>query len=48
LSLRCTVEPEEAKDRLLGTYWTISKRQTEASVVLADERWFQNVTGRQG
>ncbi len=33
------VSPGE-KDRLLGTYWTISPRQTETSVVLADERWF--------
>ena len=33
------VTPAE-KDRLLGTYWTISPRQTETSVVLADERWF--------
>ena len=32
------------KDRLLRTYWTISDRQIETSVVLADERWF----GRQG
>jgi hypothetical protein len=33
------VSPEE-KDRLLRTYWTISPRQIETSVVLADERWF--------
>ncbi len=35
------VTPEE-KDRLLRTYWTISDRQTETSVVLADERWFES------
>jgi len=27
------------KDRLLKTYWTISERQVETSVVLADKRW---------
>jgi N-acetylglutamate synthase-like GNAT family acetyltransferase len=27
------------KDRLLRTYWNISERQVETSVVLADERW---------
>lgn len=27
--------PEEEKDRLLGTYWNISRRQQESSVVLA-------------
>jgi N-acetylglutamate synthase-like GNAT family acetyltransferase len=29
------------KDRLLRKYWSISDRQVETSVVLADERWFQ-------
>jgi len=33
------------KDRLLGKYWSIPKRQVETSVVLADERWF---AARQG
>lgn len=33
------VTPEE-KDRLLRTYWTISDRQVETSVVLADGAWF--------
>lgn len=33
------VTPEE-KDRLLRTYWTISPRQIETSVVLADKTWF--------
>jgi N-acetylglutamate synthase-like GNAT family acetyltransferase len=30
----------QEKDRLLRTYWSISERQVETSVVLADERWF--------
>ena len=33
------VTPDE-KDRLLRRYWTVPERQIEASVVLADERWF--------
>ena len=33
------VSPDE-KDRLLRTYWTISPRQVETSVVLADPKWF--------
>jgi len=33
------VSPEE-KNRLLGRYWSIPQRQVETSVVLADERWF--------
>ena len=33
------VIPEE-KERLLRTYWTISDRQIETSVVLADAEWF--------
>jgi N-acetylglutamate synthase-like GNAT family acetyltransferase len=33
------VSPEE-KDILLKKYWTISERQIESSVVLADEAWF--------
>ena len=28
------------KDRLLQTYWSIPARQVEASVVLADRKWF--------
>ncbi len=28
------------KDRLLGKYWSITERQMETSVVLADDRWF--------
>jgi GNAT superfamily N-acetyltransferase len=30
----------EEKDRLLSTYWSITERQKETSVVLADKRWF--------
>ncbi len=33
------VAPDE-KDRLLRRYWTISRRQVETSVVLADGKWF--------
>jgi GNAT superfamily N-acetyltransferase len=33
------VTPAE-KDRLLRTYWTVSPRQIETSVVLGDPRWF--------
>jgi N-acetylglutamate synthase-like GNAT family acetyltransferase len=35
------VTPEE-KNRLLKKYWSIPARQVETSVVLADERWFEN------
>jgi GNAT superfamily N-acetyltransferase len=31
--------PQREKDRLLNTYWTISPRQVETSVVLADPKW---------
>jgi GNAT superfamily N-acetyltransferase len=31
--------PKETKDRLLREYWSISDRQIETSVVLADDRW---------
>jgi GNAT superfamily N-acetyltransferase len=34
------VSPKE-KDRLLNIYWTISPRQVETSVVLADDLWFK-------
>lgn len=34
------VSPEE-KDRLLGAYWKIPKRQVDTSVVLADKYWRQ-------
>jgi N-acetylglutamate synthase-like GNAT family acetyltransferase len=36
-----TVVPSGDKDRLLRTYWSISTRQIETSVVLADARWMQ-------
>jgi N-acetylglutamate synthase-like GNAT family acetyltransferase len=36
-----TVVPSGDKDRLLRTYWSISARQVETSVVLADARWMQ-------
>lgn len=35
------VSPEE-KDRLLKKYWTISDRQIETSVVLAEQNWFED------
>lgn len=31
----------EEKDRLLGRYWTVSQRQVETSVVLADRTWLE-------
>lgn len=34
------VTPLSEKDRLLRNYWSISDRQTETSVVLADREWF--------
>ena len=36
------VTPQE-KDRLLQTYWHITARQVETSVVLGDERWFTKI-----
>ncbi len=36
------VRPEE-KDRLLRKYWSLPERQIEASVVLAESRWFESV-----
>jgi GNAT superfamily N-acetyltransferase len=38
------VTPEE-KDRLLKKYWSISERQVETSVVLADRQWFEGPRG---
>ena len=35
-----------AKDRLLRRYWTISDRQVETSVVLADANWFASPLAR--
>jgi N-acetylglutamate synthase-like GNAT family acetyltransferase len=34
-----SVVPNEHKDQLLRTYWSIPARQIETSVVLADRRW---------
>jgi GNAT superfamily N-acetyltransferase len=34
------VRPQQ-KDRLLRRYWTVPERQIEASVVLADPRWWE-------
>ena len=34
------VTPKE-KDRLLKKYWSIPRRQIETSVVLGDEKWFE-------
>ncbi len=34
------VSPEE-KDRLLRKYWSIPERQISTSLVLADEKWFE-------
>jgi GNAT superfamily N-acetyltransferase len=35
----------ETKDRLLKTYWSISPRQVETSVVLADPKWQASAAG---
>lgn len=32
--------PPDEKTRLLRRYWSVSRRQAETSVVLADARWF--------
>jgi GNAT superfamily N-acetyltransferase len=37
----------ETKDRLLRTYWTISDRQVETSVVLADPKWLASTNYRE-
>ncbi|MGZ3594782.1 MAG: GNAT family N-acetyltransferase [Syntrophales bacterium] len=34
------VSPEE-KDRLLRKYWSIPERQISTSVLLAEEKWFE-------
>lgn len=33
---------QEEKDGLLRKYWSISQRQRDSSVVLADEKWFKS------
>ena len=35
------VVPDDVKDRLLATYWTVPARQVATSVVLADRRWLE-------
>ena len=39
------VSPPERKDELLKKYWSVSERQIEDSVVLADRKWFLAVQG---
>ena len=34
------VLPSEEKNRLLRKYWSVSERQIETSVVIADRKWF--------
>ncbi len=36
----------DEKNQLLQRYWSISDRQTETSVVLADQKWFTGVQKR--
>jgi len=36
-----TLVPDNHKDHLLHTYWSISERQIQTSVVLADRRWMK-------
>ncbi|MCI0363575.1 MAG: GNAT family N-acetyltransferase [Phycisphaerales bacterium] len=33
--------PDNQKDHLLRTYWSIPERQIDTSVVLADQQWIQ-------
>lgn len=40
-----TLLPDDEKDRLLQTYWSIPQRQAETSVVLADARWMRRSGG---
>jgi GNAT superfamily N-acetyltransferase len=37
----------EAKNRLLRKYWSISDRQVETSVVLADDKWLKTARSDQ-
>ena len=37
---------QEERDWLLREYWSIPERQIEASIVLADEKWFDNLKER--
>jgi N-acetylglutamate synthase-like GNAT family acetyltransferase len=36
-----TIVPNNHKERLLRTYWSIPAKQIEASVVLGDGRWME-------
>jgi GNAT superfamily N-acetyltransferase len=38
----------EEKDRLLQKYWSISKRQADTSVVLADAKWMEKIILKRG
>ena len=40
-----TLLNEARKNRMLGTYWTISSFQVQESVVLADRRWMDRESG---
>ena len=46
-TLEFLVSPAD-KDRLLGEYWSVAHRQVETSVVLADQRWFDDRQGVAG
>jgi len=37
---------KSTKDRLLRDYWSISERQIETSVVLAEDKWFKSNTSQ--
>ncbi len=39
---------QDEKDRLLKKYWSISERQIETSVVLAEEKWFDQESHFEG
>ena len=43
-----SVVPNEHKDQLLRTYWSIPARQIETSVVLADRRWAEGQRASKG
>ena len=40
-----TLVPDNHKNHLLRTYWSIPERQIETSVVLADRRWMEAQQG---
>jgi len=43
-----SVVPNDHKDQLLRTYWSIPARQIETSVVLADRRWAEGQRASKG